>query len=151
MFPRPVSHSFRTTSADPDIGRSAIAYLWSYPPETLWTTNTPLDSYGQFFRLELVADGHQTGLAAHALAAKAAVKANLSSGILRVTSCQVAGTNIAVNVSTQPGQSIQVEAINQHGTVLQSQQLVATKSSVTASFDSASLTSPVFFQAVAVP
>jgi len=45
------------------------------------------------------------------------------------------------------GQHVQLGA----GTVLQSQQLVATKSSVTASFDSASLPSPVFFQAVAVP
>jgi hypothetical protein len=37
-----------------------VTYIWSSPPETVWTTNAPLNSYGQFFRVALVANGYQT-------------------------------------------------------------------------------------------
>lgn len=131
-----------------------IAYIWGDPPETVWTTNTPLNPDGQFFRIELVSDGHQTNLPplnAATPAPKAVTNPKLAPVALKVTGCQLVGNQIAVKVAAQTGQSVQVQAINRRGTVLQSQRLVASKSSVTASFDSASLPTPVFFQAVAAP
>jgi hypothetical protein len=131
-----------------------IAYLWSDPPETVWTTNSPLNSDGQFFRIELVCDGHQTNLPplnGGTPIPKTVTKPKLAMASLKVTGCQLVGNQIAVKVAAQPGQSVQVQAINRRGTVLQSQRLVASQSSVTASFDSVSLPTPVFFQAVAAP
>src|SRR5262249_25122093 len=39
-----------------------VAYIWSYPPETAWTTNQALNSYGSFFRIALVANDHISNL-----------------------------------------------------------------------------------------
>ncbi len=39
-----------------------IAYIWSSPSETIWTTNQALNSLGSYFRLELVTDGHSTNV-----------------------------------------------------------------------------------------
>lgn len=131
-----------------------VAYLWSDPPETAWTTNTPLNPYGQFFRIELVGDGYQTNLpplSSAVRAAKAAAKPHLTTTPLRVTNCHSAGGKVLVSVAAQPGQAVQVQAINQRGVVLQSQQVVAWTSSVTVNFDSASLPNPVFFQAATAP
>jgi hypothetical protein len=131
-----------------------VAYLWSDPPETDWTTNTPLNPYGQFFRIELVSDGYQTNLpplSSAVRATKAVAQPHLTTTPSRVTSCHLAGGKVAVSVTAQPGQTVQVRAINQRGTVLQSQQVLALTSSVTVNFDSASLPNPVFFQAVMAP
>jgi len=131
-----------------------IAYIWSYPPETVWTTNVSLGDYGQFFRVALVADGHSTNLpplTSHlALAPKAIAKAGVASTTPRVTGCQFAKGRMAVNIATQPGQTVQVQAVDSHGTVKQTQRTTAQGTSAAVSFDAASLPSPVFFQAVAI-
>ena len=133
-----------------------IAYVWSYPPETVWTTNTPLNAYGQFFRVALVADGHHTNLppltSNLALAPdKTIAKAGIGATPLKVTSCRFTGGKVVVNLATRPGLMVQVQAMDARGTIRQTQQVLATGTSATVSFDTASLPSPVFFQAVLVP
>lgn len=131
-----------------------IAYIWSYPPETVWTTNAALNAYGQFFRVALVADGHSTNLppltSNLALAPKALAKAGVASTLPRVISCQFASGKVVVSIASQSGQAVQVEAVDSRRIVRQTQQVVAQGTSVTVSFDAASLPNPVFFQAIAV-
>jgi len=131
-----------------------ITYLWSYPPETVWTTNAPLNSYGQFFRVELVADGHQTNLpplsANLALTPATPATANLSATTPHVTGCQFARGKVLVSVATQSGQTAQVQAMDAHQVVRQTQSVTAAGPAATVSFDAGSLPSPVFFRAAAV-
>ncbi len=39
---------------------STVAQFFGTPPTTIWITNTPINSYGRFFRLGLVANRHLT-------------------------------------------------------------------------------------------
>lgn len=130
------------------------AYIWSYPTETVWTTNTPLNDYGQFFRVSLIADGHATNLpplaSAFTMASKTKAKANMSSTTLRVIGSQFVNGKFLVNVATQSGQMVLVQAVNSRGTICQSQQVTAKATSATATFDVGNLPNPVFFNAVAV-
>lgn len=132
-----------------------IAYLWSYPPETVWTTNTPLNPYGQLFRVALVADGYDTNLppltSSLALKPQASTVASPTTTTPHVTGCQIAGGKVMVNIASQSGQTVQVQVLDSHQVVRQTRELTATGASATVSFDAASLPSPVFFQAVAVP
>lgn len=134
-----------------------VAYLWSYPPETLWTTNTPLNDFGNFFRLELVSNGHQTDLPplnSNAVLVKpATAKASMTSSatIPRISGCQMTQGKIAVNVATQPNQHYTVSALDSHKVVLATQPLTATGDSAMVYFDLKSLPTPVFFQVAATP
>jgi len=129
------------------------AYIWSYPPETVWTTNTSLNDYGQFFRVELVADGHATNLpplaSAFTMASKAKAKASLSSTSPRVTGSQFVNGKFLVKIATQKGQTVSVQALDSHGSIHQSQEVTPTGTSVTATFNVGNLPNPVFFNAVA--
>jgi len=129
-----------------------IAYLWSYPPETIWTTNQSLGNYGQFFRLAIVSFDHTTNLppltSSLLLAPKTIAKVAITTP--RVTGCRFANGKVVVNVAAQSGQMVQVRAMDSHGTTQQIQQAVAQGASVAVSFDAASLPSPLFFQAVVV-
>jgi hypothetical protein len=132
-----------------------IAYIWSYPPETTWTTNRPLNDFGQFFRLATVAYGHTTNLpplnSYLATAPKAPVKTGKALTTPRVTGCRTVNGRIMVDVATQPNQTDKVQAVDSHRVVLQTRQITATGTSTTVDFDIASLPNPVFFQVVAVP
>lgn len=127
-----------------------IAYVWSYPPETVWTTNTPLNNYGQFFRVELVADGHSTNLPplSSALATSAKTKTGVSPETPTVTSSRFAGGKILVNVAGQSGQTISVQALDSHGAVRVAQSVVVQETSATVGFDATKLPNPVFFKVV---
>ena len=129
-----------------------ITYIWSYPPETVWTTNMPLNDYGQFFRVELVVDGHVTNLPplTSALAFPSKTKANVSLTTPRVIGSQFKNGKFFVHVATQSGQIVLVRAVNSHGTICQSQQVTAKGTSATATFDADTLPNPVFFNTVAV-
>jgi hypothetical protein len=132
-----------------------VAYLWSSPPETLWTTNQPLNGFGQFFRLELVANGYQTNLPplnpsvlpAPPSVAKAA-RAQ-SAAIPRVSGCQITNGKIAVSVVTQPNQHYTVLALDSHKVVRAARPLTATGNAATVYFDPQSLPTPVYFQVAA--
>ncbi len=125
-----------------------ISYLWSDPPETVWTTNAPLTSFGNFFRVELVADGHQTKLPplnGAALAPRAVAKGNIMPA--RITGCKLVGDKIEVSVSGPSAQSMQVQAMSSRGIILQSQTVLPLTSPVTVNFDVAGLPQAVLFQA----
>ena len=128
-----------------------IAYLWSYPPETLWATNVSLNDYGQFFRIALVADGHATNLAPLSAGVtpvpKSVTKAFTTLTTPRVTGCQFANGKVSVNLATQAGQTVLVQAVDAHGAVQQTQQAAAQGGSVTVNFNAVSLPNPVFFKA----
>jgi hypothetical protein len=130
-----------------------VAYIWSWPPETTWTTNQILNHYGNFFRIELVADGHSTNLpplnSALLTAPKAVAKVSSSPSTPHVTGCQFSKGKVLVNVATQAGQTVQVQAVGPHRTAQQTQQVVAQGTSTTVSFDAFGLSNPVYFQATA--
>lgn len=130
-----------------------ITYVWSYPPETTWTTNVSLGNYGQFFRLELVADGYDTNppplsaaVATHP--AMAAKNLAISTGP-SVTACRFAHGQVIVSLATPAGQTVQVQAVDSHGVVQQTQQITTQGTSATVNFDAAGLPNPVFFRATA--
>lgn len=130
-----------------------IAYVWSDPPETVWTTNRNLTDFGSFFRVELVANGHNPDLpplnSNVSLASKAVAKTSLITTTPRVTGCKPAGNTMVVNLATQPQQACTVQAMNSHRVILQSQQVSPTGTTAAVSFDANSLPSPVYFQVIA--
>lgn len=130
-----------------------IDYIWSYPPETKWTTDKALGNYGHFFRVAIVAGTHTTALPPlnKALQPKIVKQTSLSATLPHVSGCQFINGKMAVTVAGQPGQVLQVQAINSHQTVLQSQPVMVQGASATVSFDPASLPNPVFFQATLIP
>jgi hypothetical protein len=133
-----------------------IAYLWSYPPETTWTTNISLTAFGNFFRVELVANGQGTNLPPLNMAGvqNRSVKEKNSLVIAatsRVLGCQVAQGRIAVSVATQPNQSYVVKAVDSHQRVQATQTITATGSSAVAYFDAAGLAAQIYFQVAAAP
>jgi hypothetical protein len=134
-----------------------VAYLWSTPPETRWITNTPLNDFGQFFRVELVSDGYQTNLpplSENVVRTRpAAVRANVGAtpAIPSVTGCQISQGKIAVKVATQPHQHYTVTAVDRFRATRAAQPLTATGDSTTAYFDPANLPTPVYFQVAAAP
>jgi hypothetical protein len=129
-----------------------VAYIWSWPPETVWTTNQVLNNYGNFFRVELVADGHSTNLpplnSALVPKPKAVAKIAIPS-TPRVTGCQFSKNKVLVTVTAQAGQTVQVQAVGPHRTVQQTQQVVTQGTSTTVSFNTFGLPNPVYFQATA--
>jgi hypothetical protein len=130
-----------------------VAYIWSYPPETIWTSNAPLNAYGQFFRLAEVAGDQTTNLpplsSSLALAPKKFLKAAVATPASSITSCRFSGGKVVVNLATQAGQTVQVAVVNAYGTVLQTQQVTAQGSSASVTFGAASLPNPVFFKTAA--
>jgi hypothetical protein len=136
-----------------------VAYIWSTPPETLWTNTTPLNHYGQFFRVELVADGYQTDLPplneAVGAVKPAVVRANAPSpsGSVHpcVCSCQITQGKVAVNVTTQPGLRYTVAAMDRFLVARAAQAVTGTGASATVYFDPATLPTPVYFQAAPAP
>lgn len=130
-----------------------IAYLWSYPPETVWTTNRSLGDFGNFFRLALVATGHATTLPPLNAATQPApllVKAKASTPAPttpRVTGFNISHGTIEVNVATQAGQAAQVQAVDRKGTVLQTRRIQPKGTSATVTFGASSLPGMVFFRA----
>jgi hypothetical protein len=127
-----------------------VAYLWSNPPETIWTTNQTLNRYGSYFRLELVTDGHSTNVPP--LVTKQIIAPNTPA--IRppaVKSCQLIGGQVVVNFTSAPGYGYLVQALDSRLIVRQSQPVISSGTSVTVNFDPATLPNPVYFQVVLSP
>ena len=136
-----------------------VAYVWSWPPETTWTTNTPLNSFGNFFRISMVANEHSTNLpslnSAAVVTPRTIVTRNLvpktaPGGAPTVTGCSFSNGKVLVNVTAQPGQMVNIQAVDSHLSVKQSQQVVTKGTVTTGSFDAATLPNPVYFQVALV-
>jgi hypothetical protein len=130
-----------------------ITYIYSTPPETLWTTNTALNAYGQFFRVAIVADAYDTNLPpiSSALTGKSTSQNSVSVGAPVVTGCKFSAGKIVVAINAQPGQNLQVQAIDRAGKVYQTQQVIAKSTSVSATFTAKGLPNPVYFQTALLP
>jgi hypothetical protein len=134
-----------------------VAYVWSYPPETLWITNRSLNDFGQFFRVSLVANGYATNLPplnsnilmARPVVAKAGIAT--SSTAPRVSGCQISGGKIAVTIATQANQKYTVSALDNHKAVQATTSLTANGNTASVFFDAKALPSPVFFQVASAP
>jgi hypothetical protein len=127
-----------------------VAYIWTTPPETIWTTNVSLGNYGQFFRLELVAGEYTTNLpplsSAVTLAPGTAAKADATTTTAKVTNVHFVQGKVMVTVAAQPGQTLQVQAADSQGTLRQTQQTTVQGTSATVGFDAASLPNLVYFR-----
>ncbi len=130
-----------------------IAYIFSTPPETTWTTNDALNTYGQFFRVALVADGYSTNLPPinSALTLMHPDENSLSATPSAITGCRYSKNTVIVNLSAQPGQNLQVQALDRTGKNYQSQQVIANGTSASVEFSTDGLPNPVYFQAVLLP
>lgn len=138
---------------------TTVGNLWSYAPKTTWMSDEPLNDFGQYFRLELVANGYQSDpppLNSYNYYLSAASRSSMkgadalgsqTNAIPRVSSCQVLDGRIGVNIITRSNQTCIVNAVDNHKAVCATQQITAMKDSATVVFDAANLPSPVFFQA----
>ncbi len=124
-----------------------VATVWSSPPETSWTTNTPLNDRGSYFRLQLVTDGHSTNFstASSSLAVKPKIP-GFTPPVIK--SCQLTGGNLAVSFSSGPGQYYYVQALDSRLVVRQNQMVVASGTLTTVNFAPTNLPNPVFFRTV---
>jgi hypothetical protein len=126
-----------------------ISYVWSYPPETIWTTNTLLNAYGQFFRIELAVDGHATNLPPlSALAMSTETKPSTFLPAQAVTGIKFVNGKIVVSVTAQSSQKVSVVAMNSRGAICARQSVIWQGTSAAATFDSTNFPNPVFFNAV---
>jgi len=139
--------------ASPDLQTwTNVAYIDSTPPETLWTTNQSLNSFGNFFRVELLANGYATNLPplnpGVSLPQSSAAKASLAPAavIPHVSGARITAGHIAVNLVTEPGQNYAVEALDSRRIVQATRTVLAKGVSATVYFDARGLPSPVFFQ-----
>jgi hypothetical protein len=129
-----------------------VSYLWSSPPETLWMADSPLSPLGQFFRLELVANGLVTNLPPLSLGAMAAIPLGAKGQIPapaatpRIVDCQVTQGRVAVSLMVEPNQACAVEALDSLHRVRAIRQVTASTNSATVFFEAQTLPSPVFFQ-----
>jgi hypothetical protein len=128
-----------------------IAYLWSTPPDTTWTTNVALNAYGQFFRVALVADGYDTNLPS--LGSAITLKLPAKTPLFKITTPVITGCNfsngiVTVNFTAATGMTMYVQAIDYTGKIYQTQQLTASTDSGSARFVASELPNPVFFRIV---
>lgn len=124
-----------------------VATVWSYPPETSWTTNMALNDRGSYFRLELVTDGHSTNVSTANASLAVAPKIPVFIPPV-IKSCQLTGGNLAVSFTSNFGQGYWVQALNSRLVVQQSQPVAASGALTTVNFAPASLPNPVFFRVV---
>lgn len=131
-----------------------IAYIWGNPGATMWTTNTPLNDYGQFFRIELVAyNEHVTNLpplsARPAAAGTRHALKTIPAG--PTLTCRPQGKDVAIQFLSVQGQNYDVQAINQRGEPIVMQAVFGTGERIEVRFPAADLPNPVFFSAKPTP
>ena len=128
-----------------------LAYVPSDPPETAWETNQPLESAGPYFRLQLVAEGHPDNLPplGSKLATPTLTMTTKAANpeMPQVTGCRRSGEKMIVTVKGSAGQDCQVQALDNRGTIAQTQTATMDGTTGTATFDQAGLPVPVFFRA----
>jgi hypothetical protein len=104
-----------------------VARFFGWPGQTTWTTNTALNSYGQFFRLAMISSYHMTNAArilTHPSATEIPLeKQELANGQIRVTFASV------------PQGSYEVQHTEWSGLVKDSRQVTADGTSTTVAFD----------------
>lgn len=109
-----------------------IAYLYCGAGVTTWTTNQPLDTFGPFYRLALVAEGHVSNLppvnpssspAPLFVSAGANPRSSPSSGTVKVLRCAPVAEGVEVTIATQPGNTYEIALLDSSASAVQSQSL----------------------------
>ena len=130
-----------------------VSYVWSYPPETVWTTNAPLNALGRFFRLSMAANSHRSDLpplTAGAIAPQSAgsiVKPHVLADAPRVVNCKLVNDKAMVTISTQANQYYTVSAVDSSNHVCATRAVAATGEFTTVGFARTNLPTPVYFRA----
>lgn len=136
-----------------------IAYLWGDAGRTTWSTNVPLNDFGNFFRVELVAmDEHITNLpplSANSAIAVAGLKTSAvaqgSSSTIPSLTCRPQGNGVAVQFMSEAGRKYAVQALDVRSRVVVTRDVAGTGQMVEAHFEAAILPNPVFFSAKPLP
>ena len=117
-----------------------ITWLFGDPPQTTWTTNVPLNSFGEFFRLRLVANSHVTNNLA------TVTLASYSSEIPIATEEMVDG-QIRVGFASVPNAVYEVAYCEKPGQPIAAKQVRATDTFTTVSFPMGEPRSAAWFKA----
>lgn len=107
-----------------------IARFFGNAPQTTWTTNLSLNSYGRFFRLALVANKHLT----NDIAPDAASFVGRQT-LVPVENCRIRDGRFIADFISNPEAVYRVEFCNTKNQIVEMLQLVATNSTTTVSFD----------------
>lgn len=99
-----------------------ITRFWGNPPQTTWTTNTPLNSFGDFFRLSLVANSHLESTNVLSMLAASAQPAR----VIPISSQEMIGNRIKLGFASVPGAVYEVEHHERPGLKLTTRRIVAT-------------------------
>lgn len=104
---------------------NSVAFIHGNPGVTTWTSGMPLNEYGSFFRLYMVAEGHlmQTNdLPAAQMQIVGEAPSALADALTadaRVLKCRPSGGGVAVEVKTTPGSRYVVKLLRVGGETLQ--------------------------------
>jgi hypothetical protein len=102
-----------------------ISRIFGNPPQTTWITNTPLNSFGKFFRLSLVANGHLTDTLNRAITAPMSIE---------VSHYKFAQGQLQGEFASVPGTAYTASLCKRNGDLLETRQVTATDTSTTVGF-----------------
>ncbi len=109
---------------------TTVARLWGNPPQTTWTTNLPLNSFGKYFRLSVVANSHlPNDQAASALASK-----SHPSREIPMENVQLIGDQIQIGFDSVPNARYEVDYCEWAGRTFATKQIVASETYTTLFF-----------------
>lgn len=121
---------------------TTITRFFGDAPQTTWTTNTPLNSFGQFFRLSLVAARHLTNSPPETLVvAKAKAPDIKPDGNLEFAKGQ-----LRCSFTSLPNQPYACDVIGTKGQVITTRQVEPIQEISTVSFDVSELNAVGFFR-----
>jgi hypothetical protein len=125
-----------------------IAYLYCDAGVTTWTTNQPLDTFGNFYRLLLVAEGHVTNLPPlNASSSPGPLFVSANANPMKVPRCAPVADGVEVTIATQPGNTYEISLLDGSARPVQSQSLTASSEVATVHFSTKPLRSVVLIQA----
>ena len=107
-----------------------IARFFGDAPQTTWTTNVSLNSYGRFFRLALVANKHLTNNVA-----PDAAPFDSGQTLVPVENCRIHDGRFIADFISKPDAAYRVDFCNTKNQIIKTVQLVAIDSTTTVSFD----------------
>lgn len=110
---------------------TSVARFFGNPPQTTWTTNVPLNSFGAFFRLSLIANSHLANAqAATTLASQAQPSVETPIGSLQFIDHQ-----IRIGFVSVPNTVYEVDYCEWLGGTIATKRIVASKAYTTVLFD----------------
>jgi hypothetical protein len=131
-----------------------IAYAFGSPPSTTWTSAVPLDTYGNVFRLALVATQQDSNLVNNAgtMTQSLMSQSMALSDDATVSGCRIGGGgSVEAIIVTEPGCSYEVYLGGKSGERRQEQTFTATTSTTTVQFQPEGITGPSIIKVLRLP